>query len=376
MGANMNEWTRDYCRIERAIGYVDPVAPEDQRLLYYHRSRALAPGALPASATGLVWSTTIEAGERSWTLNAYPTPGFIAHRRSWQSWTLLAGGLVLTGLGGIYFAGRIRRTARFESLVAERTDALSLEVAKHKRLENALEESQSTLTRQVEQLNRRNREIELLNELGDILQACLSTGEAYPVISLHARRLLPSTSGALYMHDASKGLFGAAAEWGDHPPGSAAFKAEDCWALRRGKAHAVTTTSATPPCHHAPADAELGSLCIPLSGMGGTIGLFHVNRCPEDSHAFALSVAEHVGLALSNLMLRSDLRQMSIHDPLTGLHNRRYMEETLESWSYGARSARISRSASSCSTSTISRRSTTGSGMLWATSCCAPWAPC
>jgi len=41
-------------------------------------------------------------------------------------------------------------------------------------------------------------------------------------------------------------------------------------------------------------------------------------------------VADSVGLALANLRLRDSLRQQSIRDPLTGLFNRRYLEETLE----------------------------------------------
>jgi diguanylate cyclase (GGDEF)-like protein len=41
-------------------------------------------------------------------------------------------------------------------------------------------------------------------------------------------------------------------------------------------------------------------------------------------------VAEHFSLALANLKLRETLRNQSIRDPLTGLFNRRYMEETLE----------------------------------------------
>jgi len=44
----------------------------------------------------------------------------------------------------------------------------------------------------------------------------------------------------------------------------------------------------------------------------------------------AQAVTENIGLALANLKLREALRNQSICDPLTGLFNRRYMEETLE----------------------------------------------
>src|SRR5262249_40067864 len=50
----------------------------------------------------------------------------------------------------------------------------------------------------------------------------------------------------------------------------------------------------------------------------------------ESKQRLAVTVAEHVGLALANLRLRETLRSQSIQDPLTGLFNRRYMEETLD----------------------------------------------
>ena len=40
--------------------------------------------------------------------------------------------------------------------------------------------------------------------------------------------------------------------------------------------------------------------------------------------------AEQVGLSVANIRLRDALRNQSIRDPLTGLYNRRYLEETME----------------------------------------------
>jgi diguanylate cyclase (GGDEF)-like protein len=53
-------------------------------------------------------------------------------------------------------------------------------------------------------------------------------------------------------------------------------------------------------------------------------------RDGDAERLFASTVAEHIALALANLRLRETLKSQSIRDPLTGLFNRRYMEETLE----------------------------------------------
>ena len=41
------------------------------------------------------------------------------------------------------------------------------------------------------------------------------------------------------------------------------------------------------------------------------------------------TLAEHIALSLSNIKLREELREQSIIDVLTGLYNRRYMQEAL-----------------------------------------------
>jgi diguanylate cyclase (GGDEF)-like protein len=60
-------------------------------------------------------------------------------------------------------------------------------------------------------------------------------------------------------------------------------------------------------------------------------------RLTEAKQKLAVTVAEHLTLAISNLKLRETLKHESIHDSLTGLFNRRYMEESLKREIYRAR---------------------------------------
>jgi diguanylate cyclase (GGDEF)-like protein len=71
-----------------------------------------------------------------------------------------------------------------------------------------------------------------------------------------------------------------------------------------------------------------------MTVQGETLGVLHLqarqNQSIEQIEQLAVTVAVRVGLAVANLKLRESLRLQSIRDPLTGLFNRRYMEETLE----------------------------------------------
>jgi len=71
-----------------------------------------------------------------------------------------------------------------------------------------------------------------------------------------------------------------------------------------------------------------------------------------------MSIAEQIALTLANRRLRETLRAQSIRDPLTGLFNRRYVEESLEREVIGA-AATKRLSPFSCWISITSSRSTT-----------------
>ncbi|AFZ45377.1 diguanylate cyclase [Halothece sp. PCC 7418] len=54
------------------------------------------------------------------------------------------------------------------------------------------------------------------------------------------------------------------------------------------------------------------------------------NNLTTAKRQLARNVAEQISLAFSNLRLQEELQHQSIRDDLTGLYNRRYLEEALE----------------------------------------------
>jgi diguanylate cyclase (GGDEF)-like protein len=60
------------------------------------------------------------------------------------------------------------------------------------------------------------------------------------------------------------------------------------------------------------------------------VGLLYLEGCDPAAGPDLQMLAETIALALANLRLRETLRNQSIRDPLTGLFNRRYLDESLD----------------------------------------------
>ncbi len=211
------------------------------------------------------------------------------------------------------------------------------------RAREALEEAHRKLARSMEILKSRSEEITTLSELGRLLQSCLSIEEACRIIKAYCQKLFPSFPGGIYLTDASRNMVQIVTSWGESGASQPLFAPDECWALRSGRLHFVAAENAPAQCGHMPPLPEVSYLCLPLMAQGEAMGILHI-ECradaagmnPDDWEEFkrsrqelASAVAEHVALALANLQLRETLRSQSIRDPLTGLFNRRYMEESL-----------------------------------------------
>ena len=181
------------------------------------------------------------------------------------------------------------------------------------------------------------RQVENLFKMTDMLQSALGYGDANAVLRATAAELLAGFGGALYVFNNSRDRLDLSVswDWPEHGQPPETISPAHCWALKRGKSHVNHVGATALRCEHlAP---EVLVLEIPMMARGEVYGLLCVQSEGVEAEArlsgiapLAAAVADAMSLALSNIALREKLRTQALRDPLTGLYNRRYMEDVLD----------------------------------------------
>ena len=209
------------------------------------------------------------------------------------------------------------------------------DITARKQAEDGMRTANVMLAASVAELQKHDEAMKSLIRLNDLLQSCTTLAEAYQVVGVMANELFPGDSGGIAVVNDPNQDLETVARWGDETALKSRFSVEDCWALRRGQLHVVIDRQVGLGCSHFTHQPEIGYLCVPLMVQGGTTGLLCLTGAAEEvigsltRQQLAVAAGDTIKLSLYNLKLREELREQAIHDPLTGLCNRRYLEENL-----------------------------------------------
>ncbi len=163
---------------------------------------------------------------------------------------------------------------------------------------------------QAAELARYNIELARLNQLSARLQVCPTVVEATQIIAETLVDLFPTSSGTLYVRNQAAQEFHATARWGSNPP----------------QAQVLSAISSEEFPHQL-----TDMVAFPLRAQEDTLGVLYIRRAPDIAtdaeYQLLRAIADHSALALATIDLREQLQIQALHDPLTGLFNRRAMEE-------------------------------------------------
>jgi diguanylate cyclase (GGDEF)-like protein/PAS domain S-box-containing protein len=190
----------------------------------------------------------------------------------------------------------------------------------------------------------RRRERRLLFETSEWLFAAKSTDELLEVVATCMARMVPEAQGQLFLYSNSRDVLDLVCQWGGETH-QEHMEADDCWALRKGRAYAYGVNQIDFTCSHVEPKGvrqEHPYLCLPIIAHGDTIGLLHLNfptlaldddaieatrAWIDNRRELSLICAEQISLAVANVHLRNELHDQSVRDQLTGLWNRRWFND-------------------------------------------------
>jgi diguanylate cyclase (GGDEF)-like protein len=199
-----------------------------------------------------------------------------------------------------------------------------------------LQEEVRLRTSELEAARRANLQ---LAELGSLLPASETLQDLDELIRQRLPEVFAGLSGALYT--GSGDAFELQTSWGglDVPT---TMQAADCWALQFRVSHVVPGNVPAMSCRHVRRRTG-DSICVPLYAHrdADAVGVLLImdggptrgggeGQLDGAKRQLAAAVGEQIGLTLANLELRRKLQFWALRDPLTGLYNRRFVDEWLE----------------------------------------------
>lgn len=128
-GANAPGFVLTVLRIEEFIGMLLPEGNELAVSLVDAAQGTMIFGTLPATAQQPAFTRILQFGGRHYQLSINPSPAVIAALPSWQSWSLLVGGLVGDGLLGAVLLLITGTTSQIRAQVYERTQQLAVKTS-------------------------------------------------------------------------------------------------------------------------------------------------------------------------------------------------------------------------------------------------------
>ena len=246
----------------------------------------------------------------------------------------------------VYFAVFRPLLEKNRSLETAEQALLSDQAELEKRVADRMAEVSLTnekLSESLVAIRSQQHEMSVLAEMTRLLQACDDMDETCSVAKKQLHRLLPGSSGALYLMNHSRNTLRRTLEWGVEGRFEETFAPQSCWALRCGRPLEAKSGQDAVFCTHTDITIEGHYFCLPLMAQGKALGTLCLHTTGARQHSFSrrendetermgfyTAIAENLSLAISNTQLRETLRYQALRDPMTGLFNRRYLLETLQ----------------------------------------------
>lgn len=204
--------------------------------------------------------------------------------------------------------------------------------------------SREKLERTLLQVENQSKEMVISNDMNNKLRSSGSMQETVSMALLYLKKILPFSSGVIYLMNHSKNYLEAVAEWNEPNVTEHIFTPDQCWGLRQGKIYFYINKDESMPCKHSEGESHIRSyVCMPLLALNEVVGVLHLQitnshdmdqneiiKLYENNNLMIQNIAGQISLSISNIKLYEVLKQRSTRDLLTGLYNRSYLSDTFE----------------------------------------------